>query len=386
MLDNRNVGYAPNTRAVTHPRNSSFEILRIIAALMIIARHMVSQNELIVFEQQLSWSKVICQSVIYGGGKVAVVLFISISAWFICQKSQSIKDSLRHIWILERELLFYSLLIGLLTFVLNREEFTAKLAMKSVLPLSAELWWYPTSYAVFMLLVPFIRQGLLALGERRHRQACVVILAWWVASGILPGISLDIDPESFTSFIGYFTFVSYACWYGRVPSTRKCWIMSLVGIGLSVVSVLAVELLAAMFPSLAHELLSHETFMSEDEWMPPVALAGLGIFFLFTKLEFSNRAINRLASCALASYLISQHPVVAKWLWKSPFSLEPVWGSLLVLPFILTAALTIYMVCYLIDEIRRIIFRITIDRNRGLCFTKFWEAIREFCSVRGLLG
>lgn len=43
-----------------------------------------------------------------GGGKVGVVIFFTISAWFFLDKEQTIKSNLKRIWILEREVLFWS--------------------------------------------------------------------------------------------------------------------------------------------------------------------------------------------------------------------------------------------------------------------------------------
>lgn len=43
---------------------------------------------------------------IQGGGKVGVVIFFSISAWFFLDKEQTIKSNLKRVWIMERELLF----------------------------------------------------------------------------------------------------------------------------------------------------------------------------------------------------------------------------------------------------------------------------------------
>lgn len=44
-----------------------------------------------------------------GGGKVGVVIFFSISAWFSLDREQTIKSNLKRVWIMERELLFWSL-------------------------------------------------------------------------------------------------------------------------------------------------------------------------------------------------------------------------------------------------------------------------------------
>ncbi len=83
-------------------RSSSLELLRILAALMIVARHLVGENALDVSVQALSLLKVACQSVVYAGGKVGVVLFFLISAWFLCEGEQTPRGCARRVWIMER--------------------------------------------------------------------------------------------------------------------------------------------------------------------------------------------------------------------------------------------------------------------------------------------
>ena len=76
-----------------------------------------------------------------GGSKIGVVIFFSISAWFFLDKEQTIKDNLKRMWIMERELLFWSLTLMAFYFVFDRADLGAATMMKSVMPLSMSLWW-----------------------------------------------------------------------------------------------------------------------------------------------------------------------------------------------------------------------------------------------------
>ena len=70
------------------------------------------------------------------GGKVGVVIFFSISAWFFLDKEQTIKSNLKRVWIMERELLFWSLTLMAFYLMLDRACIDAKLMIKSIAPLS----------------------------------------------------------------------------------------------------------------------------------------------------------------------------------------------------------------------------------------------------------
>ena len=80
---------------------------------------------------------------------------LSISAWFFLDKEQTIKSNLKRVWIMERELLFWSLTLMAFYLMLDRACIDAKLMIKSIAPLSMSLWWYATAYAIFLALLPF---------------------------------------------------------------------------------------------------------------------------------------------------------------------------------------------------------------------------------------
>ena len=87
-------------------RNSSIETLRIIAMFMILIHHFIVHNGYDALKLPLGPERIFLQLVVQGGGKVGVVIFFSISAWFFLDKEQTIKSNLKRVWITERELLF----------------------------------------------------------------------------------------------------------------------------------------------------------------------------------------------------------------------------------------------------------------------------------------
>ena len=129
-----------------------------------------------------------------GGGRVGVVIFFSISAWFFLDKELTIKSSLKRIWIMERELLFWSLTLMAFYLVFDRADLGMKLMAKSILPLSMNVWWYATAYAIFLALLPFLSKGLKALGRECHLALAVIVLVIWGLTSFIPQ-----DPRRFRS-------------------------------------------------------------------------------------------------------------------------------------------------------------------------------------------
>ena len=121
-------------------RNSSIELLRIIAMFMILMCHFIVHNGYDVLKLPLGPERIFFQLVMAGGGKIGVVIFFSISAWFFLDKEQTIKSNLQRVWIMERELLFWSLILVTFYLVFDRADLSMKLMVKSVMPLSMGVW------------------------------------------------------------------------------------------------------------------------------------------------------------------------------------------------------------------------------------------------------
>ena len=122
-----------------------------------------------------------------GGGKVGVVIFFSISTWFFLDKEQTIKSSFKRAWIMERELLFWSIILITFYLIFDRADINSRLIIvKSAAPLTMNLWWYATSYAIFLALSPFLIRGLKALGRKYHLTLAAVTLTIWGLTSFVP--------------------------------------------------------------------------------------------------------------------------------------------------------------------------------------------------------
>ena len=114
---------------------------------MILMHHFIVHNGYDVLKLPLGPERIFFQLVMQGGGKVGVVIFFSISAWFFLDKEQTIKSNLKRVWIMERELLFWSLILVAFYLVFDRTDLGMKNLMKSFAPLTMNVWWYATAYA-----------------------------------------------------------------------------------------------------------------------------------------------------------------------------------------------------------------------------------------------
>ena len=58
-------------------------------------------------------------------------------------------------------LLFWSLILVTFYLVFDRADLEPKLMLRSLVPLSTDIWWYATAYAIFLAPLPFLSKGLM---------------------------------------------------------------------------------------------------------------------------------------------------------------------------------------------------------------------------------
>ena len=349
-------------------RNSSIELLRIIAMFMILMHHFIVHNGYDISQLPLGPEKIFFQLIMAGGGKVGVVIFFSISAWFFLDREQTIKSNLKRVWIMERELLFWSLILMAFYLVFDRADLGMKLMVKSVMPLSMDLWWYATAYAIFLALLPFLSKGLKALGREYHLALAATMLVIWGLTSFIPGMVRISD--SFFAFIYLFILISAYKWYLRPLSTKQIWALTLAGAGF-VLFYTAVSIILGLFG------INKGIFITRD-WKLPMVMIGFGMFLLFDRVTFHSRIINRIAQSAFAVYLITDYAASEKLLWVQLFNLQDLLQQPLAILRILGILLAIYVVCTLLGFIRQALFAITVDRRRGHWFELLWNKVSEW--------
>ncbi len=332
---------------------------------MILMHHFVVHNGYDVLKLPLGPERIFLQLVMQGGGKVGVVIFFSISAWFFLDREQTIKSNLKRVWIMERELLFWSLALVAFYLVFDRADLGMKLMVKSVMPLSMGLWWYATAYAIFLALLPFLAKGLKALGREYHLTLAAIVLVIWGLTSFIPGAQ-SLTNNVF-GFIYVFILISAYKWHMMPFTTKQVWLMTGIGLGFFLLYTAA----SATLSLLRHDM----GIFITGSWKLPVIMVGFGVFLLFDRVTFHSRVINRIAQSAFAVYLITDYAASEKLLWVKLFNLQNLYQQPLAILQILGILLAIYATCTLIDFIRQALFAATIDRRRGRWFDLLWDKV-----------
>ena len=322
-------------------RNSSVEILRIVAMFFIIMSHYCVHNGLdrngISFgfnKALLSWGTL---------GNLGVIIFVMITGFFMCRsklKLQSVFRTAFATW-------FYSVVFFAVAMLAGDEPFSVKAVLKAFFPVSTSQYWFVSAYFALLLFVPFINK-LISVLTRRHFFAlnCIMVIMW----SVLPTFTdKAFYSNELTSFVMYYMLGAYISLYPDSFFAKKsrCAVIT-VGSFVSVILWSA----AVNFGGNAVHL-----FVRELNWYSRSSLfmiaAALSLLALFLKLRISSRFINTLASCTFGVYLIHENSYVRPFLWQTLFRVENFKNSPWLLLHMVGSVAAVFLLCSAVEYLRK---------------------------------
>ena len=109
-----------------------------------------------------------------------------------------------------------------------------------------------------------------------------------------------------------------------------------------------------------------------------------GLLLLFSKIHFHSRVVNLVASATFGVYLISDHPLIRQLLWRHWLTLDKFYyypGAQALLAGA-GVVLLVFAGCTVLDLLRRLLFRFTIDRHPARWFDLLWDKLAAVCASR----
>lgn len=364
-------------------RNSSIELLRILAMLMILSHHFVLHNGSPLSKFPLTPVRELFSFFFLSGGKIGVVIFFSISTWFLISSQQSVKQNFKRIWLMERELLFWSITLLIISAFISKTLPPIAIGISSFLPVTTNLWWYATSYAAFLAILPFLQYALLKMGRSKHCQLALMLLVVFGPLSLIPYPTIyNIFISNVFGFIYLFIILSCYKLYLKKLSTKALCLILACGVLLSTFIVIAKNLaICLIFNNASDKLSDYTPFRG---FALPTLMVGISIFLLFDRTHFYNRTINFIAKSAFSIYLITEYPPMRSLLWWTWFNLKDIYGKPFMLLHVIGILLGVYVACTLCDFVRRGLFAITVDRHPGRWFNALWDTVAHWHWVQSL--
>lgn len=312
-------------------RQSNFELLRIIAMLMVMVCHALGY----VQEKDLVGITGISKLAVSQFCLICVNVFVMISGWF------GIKAS----WKGAASLLFQVVFLTALCFLAFWAMGLPVSFKKDLLPYLAfgYGYWFVISYLILYGLAPVLNAFIEMVSEKEYR----FVLYFYFTAEFIYGFLLDKGHFDYgfsaLSFIGLYLLARYARLYpGRLFSFGK-WTDLLIYTGVSILSMILFWFGYKWFGMGFH--LNHYN-------SPLAIIAALYFLLFFSKLKIQSNTINWLAVSAFAIYLIHTNSLFYPYFNKHIAYIGesfPHWVSIGMIAFYLLA---FGFVCILVDKLR----------------------------------
>ena len=337
-------------------KESGFQLLKIFSMLIIVLHHFVEKNAFNIDTDiiGITGNKLILQ-VIGNNAFIGNNLFFLISAWFLSSKDESqtnLTYSIKSIWRIEKIVLFYSLGLYMVTKIIGGGQ-NLFLLMNSILPTLMGLWWYPTTYSVFLLIWPFYHKGLCSFTKEELKKCIAVMLAVWSVSTLIPYTNLGAS--NFTAFLTLYAIVVYIRRQNITYDENKKKVRQLVMIpyAFSVLSIGALDLLGKKIPTAA----LYSCYYIRGNFRLVSMLVSIGIFLWSTSWNMKrNKVINYIADLTFGIYLIHMYPPVMEWLFKQVFNLSRYINTEWAVPYVLGGTTIVFIGAGIIEAIRMCLF------------------------------
>lgn len=326
-------------------RNSSFELLRLLAIILVIFSHfnLWSFN---LENATTEFSMNILIKLLFTAGCIANIIFILLSGYFLIKSRIKYKKIIA----LVLEMMFYSVSCLLAAKFFFHKEISFHELKISLIPFPFGNWFL-VSYIILYLLSPYLNKLILTL----NKQSFIRLIAVYA---LLFSVILTVTDWSFFSSFSVFPLAYFIGAYIRLYAkhyNKKYLIKKIIGVSMIIAGSVALIYLIVILLG-KPELAKNAVYFLAKNQSPLVIIMGTLIFLLFREIELKyNPAINRLAGSVLGIYLIHENVFMRNFLWGGEFFYISIESNTFVFCFLaILKVLCVFVMCLIIDQLRMI--------------------------------
>lgn len=365
------------------PRQSNFELIRIVAMLMIIGSHYVAHGILKVrtpeahsiFLSGETINRII--SVLYSpGGDLGVALFFMITGYFLANRKDHVSQKK-----VVCQSFFYGTLLTVTTVVIVIFHLSSLIGGGSIfimiknlpIPISSGSWWFVTTYALVVLLAPLLNR----LIENTNNKGVLLLVLYF---GVL---------YEFWGFgTAYYNIIRAPFYYLAGAFIRK----HNISINKQTHQYIVLFVFASMWflysatrfiqiENLHNETVLQKVFVFLSDYLMSgifIPICSVSLFLFLASFNFSNGFVNKIASTTFGIYLLHDSIIGRKLIWNEIIHPEITQFSLVWYQYAFLSIVTIagiFIVCSLIDLLRQLFFEKWMESH----YDSFMAKIKERC-------
>lgn len=358
-------------------RQSNFELLRIVAMIMIIICHFATHGNFEFDNTTLSiprlWLNFLCM-----GGNTGVNIFVLITGYFLIQ-SKSTKASIPKILKFWGQVFFYSATIYVIYIALGGDITITRL-INDFMPMTSAAWWFASTYFVLYIIHPYLNLFLRSMDKFLYQRYLLILLLIWC---VVPTFfKTSFEGNNLCWFVTLYSLAGYYRLYGfHKLVTKYAGMMAILFTVLAYCAGVMFMILGTRWVFFSEYII----YFYGRQSLPPLAIA-LCMFVAFANMNIKDSEwINVVSSATFGVYLIHDNNIVRPFLWETVFRNATFQNSILLIPYSIAAAASVFTICTLIELLRqRVIerpFMQLVNRNADRLSAMTKRVSGFFCGI-----
>lgn len=367
-------------------RNSSFELMRIISMLFIVIYHVLVHSGILERATgTIQIITVIIESIII----IHVNSFVLLTGYFQCHKKRKISNILSIInatW-------FYKVSIMIIVVILHIVDPPGEISiLHTILPLDYGTYWFINCYLILYIIAPILN---IVITKSSKNELKNIIITLFIIISVLSTFSNDTIYNTMTGrSLSSFILLYFIGAYLRINPPEMTTILKKYSKNAKrIIYILGFSfciLMSLLCWSFNHITLNLHPYLKEIgsyfitlhiSFMSPIIIIQSIFYFLyFTTYTFHSRLINKISSAALGVYLIHENVFIRETIYRK-IGLTSVPVTLKIIIYVIILSFFIYIICTIIELIRKFLFRIIHDLK---CSTNIRKKIRKYINNLGI--
>ena len=356
---------------IKNKRESNFELLRIIAILLIITSHFcVHSTNQIYLQAPFTFNIHHLLTLIFTTGCIANNIFILITGYFMVNKKINYKKIISLVLDME----FYSIIIYLVLSITG--------LIKNISPIKSIFTifygnWFCIYYIILYLFIPYLNHLLNTLPKETLKKLIITIL---VLVCIVPTF---IDVWSFSVhdvFILSYLIGGYIKLYPNKNITQKKIKSILIyTILLLILCITTLYVIGIHFKILPFIKDLPQRYICSNSSIFVIIIA-ICIFLLFKNKKIKyNQYINTASTTALGIYLIHDNYLLREIIWNKIAPISLYFNKCFFPIYAITKILAVFIICYIIVRVKQII----LNKPHNYLTNKIYNLLEKIIKKEG---
>ena len=331
-------------------RDTNMELLRIMAMIMVVALHCVGRGKLLD-NPNISLGNSIALRFLDSFCQIANALFLMTTGYYMINK----KFNLKRIFNLWGKTILYSAIIWIICVALGRKT----QVLRSLFPVTIGNYWFISAYISLYFLIPIINILLNKLNQKQFKYMLITLIIMFGIIRVISNPSAIYSGAMIPVFILY-SIGAYIRKYVNIKPNNKYIIKYILLTIIFVLIYIILQVLQRMTTNndVYYRLYLILTGLREYNCIILIAMA-VCVFMKFKTITIKSNKANSLilfiSSSMFSIYIIHENVNISDFLWQN-LGIMNFANSWLMIPYVLLMVIVVFVICLLIDLLRRGIY------------------------------